>query len=116
VVKLLSHFWAAAVGFFADSLTCPEDAERGQNLIFSEEGREEKFPAADQSMLCGSDRQVCLFKKTKQIKIFPPTTQSKPFWKEFTTTTHCLISELLVLPVPRPANHLLGYVKMLTSR
>lgn len=48
MVKFLSHFWAAAVGLFADCLTCPEDAVCEQNLKFSGQSRGEKFSPADQ--------------------------------------------------------------------
>lgn len=113
MVKFLCHFWAAAAGLFADWLV---QGMQNVNRIWDFQGRAEGSSLLQiSSMQCGSERQVCLFMETLQTKIFPLTTQSKSFWKEFTATSHCLISEFLVLPIPRGANHLLGYVKLLMS-
>lgn len=50
LVKFSSHFWTTAVDLFADSLTCPEEGECGQNLRFSER-RGQAFSCT--SPICG---------------------------------------------------------------
>lgn len=114
MVKFLAHCWAAAAGLFADWLV-----RRTQNVnsISDFQGRAEGRSSLLQvsSAQCGWERQVCLFVDTIQTKIFPLTPWRKSFWKEFTATSHRLISKFLVSPVPRGANHLLGYIKLLMS-
>lgn len=111
MVKFLSPFWAAAVCLQIVWLVQRmQNVDRISNCQGRAEGR--NFLLQISSMWCGSDRQVCLFTKTTRITIFPLAIWRKSFWKEFTAAAHCLISELLVLPIPRGANCLLGYVKL----